>query len=78
MEDNVQSVLQGGDEGESHVPRMQMPISFFFCCLIEFMEKAPAVVREGIITKCVSLHSSAAFTGSSSVQWLYKYWGLLV
>lgn len=75
MEDNVQSVLQGGDEGESHVPRMQMP---HFFCLIEFMEKAPAVVREGIITKCVSLHSSAAFTESSSVQWLYKYWGLLV
>lgn len=49
-----------------------------FFCLIEFMEKAPAVVREGIITKCVSLHSSAAFTESSSVQWLYKYWRLLV
>lgn len=30
MEDNVQSVLQGGDEGESHVPRMQMPHFFLF------------------------------------------------
>lgn len=58
-------------------PECRCPLVFFFC-LIEFMEKAPAVVREGIITKCVSLHSSAAFTGSSSVQWLYKYWGLLV